>query len=230
LSSPLARSHRWKAAECSQLGHAAHDESRAQHGPQLRPCAPTKNLLRRTRRRAACSTGTDQRLIETHLNRAVTDDLRLRRLISVNQKGTLNRIGLNGEEVRTLVRDLVSGDSRLVCAASAHGNRELTASERYEVCREVLTSFETSKMHKLKEGKAFTAYDGDPDKDRRPEPHASGLRITADNWNSKRSGSTRPSAPALRDIQHLQSRAQRPRGKSLPAAALVTRRCKEPFT
>lgn len=37
-----------------------------------------------------------------------------------------------------------------------------------EVCRQVLTSFETTKMHnQLKEGKAFAAYEGDP---RRPPP------------------------------------------------------------
>lgn len=43
--------------------------------------------------------GKDREIINTHLNVAVWEDVRLRKLISVNQKGELNKVTLNGEEV-----------------------------------------------------------------------------------------------------------------------------------
>ena len=54
----------------------------------------------------------DKKMIDTHLNKRLMQDLRLRRLIQVDQKGALIRVSLNGEEVRSLIEDLLSG-SRL---------------------------------------------------------------------------------------------------------------------
>ena len=47
LSPALPRSSSFSLAECRQVGRAARDESHAQHAPQPRPCAATKNVLRR---------------------------------------------------------------------------------------------------------------------------------------------------------------------------------------
>ena len=44
--------------------------------------------------------GKDREIINTRLNVAVWEDLRVRKLISVNNKGQLNKVTLNGEEVR----------------------------------------------------------------------------------------------------------------------------------
>ena len=44
MSSPLARSHNERPSECIQLGHAAHEESRAQHGPS-RDLAPRRIIF-----------------------------------------------------------------------------------------------------------------------------------------------------------------------------------------
>ena len=63
--------------------------------------------------------GKDRKLIDYHLNKKVWEDLRLRRLISVNNTGGLNRVTLNGEEVRGLIKDLTSGDSKLLRAIRA---------------------------------------------------------------------------------------------------------------
>ena len=58
----------------------------------------------------------DKKMIDTHLNKRLMQDLRLRRLIQVDQKGALIRVSLNGEEVRSLIEDLLSGNSKLLAA------------------------------------------------------------------------------------------------------------------
>ena len=60
--------------------------------------------------------GTDRETINKHLNKAIWDDLRIRRLIAVDKNGALLRVTLNGSEVRTLITDLCSADSRLLAA------------------------------------------------------------------------------------------------------------------
>ena len=58
-----------------------------------------KLLLRVASTRYLAGKGKDRDIVNAKLNDAVWTDLRLRKLISVNEKGELNKVTLNGEEV-----------------------------------------------------------------------------------------------------------------------------------
>lgn len=60
--------------------------------------------------------GSDRKMIMKHLNDRVWADLKVRKLVSVDANGKLNRVTLNGGEVRTLIDDLLSGSSCLLAA------------------------------------------------------------------------------------------------------------------
>ena len=61
--------------------------------------------------------GSDRGVIHKHLNERVWADLRVRRLVSLNQKGELNKVSFNGTEVRIMVADLLRGQHSLLLKA-----------------------------------------------------------------------------------------------------------------
>ena len=58
----------------------------------------------------------DREVIDTHLNSRVWKDLSMRKLVSCDQKGQLNKVTLNGGEVRSAIYDLADDNSFLLAA------------------------------------------------------------------------------------------------------------------
>jgi hypothetical protein len=74
-----------------------------------------KMLLLIASTRYVAAKGKDKEIINRYLNDAVYTDLyRLRPLITVNEKGQLNKVSLNGDEVRILWKDLTTGEGHLL--------------------------------------------------------------------------------------------------------------------
>jgi len=79
--------------------------------------------------------GKDRKTINARLNRTLERNLKLRPLITVDCHGALNRLQVNGTEVRALFADLTSGDSLLlaaVCDTYAALSRERATLRRRE--------------------------------------------------------------------------------------------------
>ena len=59
----------------------------------------------------------DRRCIDTHLNEYLLSHLRIRMLITLNDKGELNKLQINGTEAKRLMEDVIKGeDSKLLQA------------------------------------------------------------------------------------------------------------------
>ena len=66
-----------------------------------------KRMLVTVLERFKDASGSDQALVETHLNEALKRNLKMRPLVTTNDKGDLNDISLNGDEVKICMDDLV---------------------------------------------------------------------------------------------------------------------------
>ncbi|KAL1515173.1 hypothetical protein AB1Y20_004241 [Prymnesium parvum] len=73
-----------------------------------------KQMLLTASTRYLAGKGKDRDVINKQLNDALWTELRVRRLISLNDKGQLNKVTLNGEEVRVMIDDLLCGHSMLL--------------------------------------------------------------------------------------------------------------------
>jgi hypothetical protein len=79
--------------------------------------------------------GGDKATIDTHLNEVVSKQLGVRRLISTNEKGELNKFQANGQEVRTYMKDLQrdeeeGGSELLKAVTETYAKLHKPASER----------------------------------------------------------------------------------------------------
>ena len=70
-------------------------------------------MLTLMRERYISGSARDKRAIND-LNNRVTRELKVRKLVTVNEKGALNKVSFNGEEVRIIIADLCSGSSVLL--------------------------------------------------------------------------------------------------------------------
>ena len=80
----------------------------------------------------------DVNAVNTHLNEYLRDRLGLRKLVSVNDKGELNKVQINGNEVKVIYEDLTTGKGHLLKAvkkmyAELNLRDEVTKVNRWEV-------------------------------------------------------------------------------------------------
>ena len=75
-----------------------------------------RTILAMAAERYVSGNAEQKRIVTRHLNNRLYHDLKLRPLISTNDKGELNKITLNGGEIRAIMRDLLAGESCLLSA------------------------------------------------------------------------------------------------------------------